>query len=276
MDTSISKHSRDIIQKYASSLFKDTTLELYGIKTAKIKELVNVDLPIMEVSGSSADIVFLLEDDSYLHLEFQTGYNKSDFIRFAGYDLRLYERDKRIINTVVIYSADVKHAPSVLALGSLTYNPGIVMMASYDGNAIYTDLQEKVKDGFSLSDLDMLNLIYLPLMRTDMPRYELAAKSVLLAQTIPNDTKRNACIAAAFVFASRFLEKDEADMILKEVKMIDLVELLVKDAVDIALKEQEIKIALSFIQRGTPIKTVSEIIGIEVPVLEQLINGVGN
>jgi len=146
------------------------------------------------------------------------------------------------------------------------------MMSAYDGNAIYADLHEKVSAGFSLSDLDMLNLIHLPLMRTDIPRYELAVRSVLLAQTIPNVTKRNACVAAAFAFASRFLEEGEADMILKEVKMVDLFELLVKDAV----KDREREIALNLIKRGTPIITVSEITGIEVPILEQLLNEVEN
>lgn len=55
------------MQKYASGLFRDATLEFYGIKTARIKELINVDLPAVEISAAAADFVFLLEDDTYLH-----------------------------------------------------------------------------------------------------------------------------------------------------------------------------------------------------------------
>ena len=73
LDIKISKHKRDIIQKYTSGLFKDATLEFYGIKTAKIKELVNVELPVVEVSEESTDFIFLLADNTYLHFEFQTG-----------------------------------------------------------------------------------------------------------------------------------------------------------------------------------------------------------
>ena len=138
MDAKISKHAKDLIQKYVSGLFKNATLEFYGVKMAKIKELISVELPVIEVGGSAGDDVFLLEDDSYLHYEFETGYNKSAIVRFAGYDLRLFERDGRIVNTVIIYTAEVKEAPPVLNIGSLMYSPSVILMADYDGNAIYT------------------------------------------------------------------------------------------------------------------------------------------
>ena len=43
MNTEIAHKARDIIQKHASGLFKDSALEFYGIKSARIKELVNVE-----------------------------------------------------------------------------------------------------------------------------------------------------------------------------------------------------------------------------------------
>ena len=70
MNSKISQKSRDIIQKYASGLFKDSALEFYGVKCAPIKELINVELPVVEVGDSTTDYIFLLEDDSYLYLEF--------------------------------------------------------------------------------------------------------------------------------------------------------------------------------------------------------------
>ena len=123
LEAKISKHTKDLMQKYACGLFKDATLEFYGVKTAKIKELISVDLPKIEVGGGIGDNVFLLEDDSYLHYEFVTVHNKNAMIRYAGYDLRLYERDGREIHTVIIYTSDVKNAPPPLKIGSLEYTP---------------------------------------------------------------------------------------------------------------------------------------------------------
>ena len=81
LDTKISHKARDIIQKYACGVFKGSALEFYGIK-AEIKELINVELLVVEVTDSSTDYIFLLEDNSYLHLEFQTKYNKKGLARF--------------------------------------------------------------------------------------------------------------------------------------------------------------------------------------------------
>ncbi len=72
LEANISKHAKDIIQKFTSNVFKDATLENFGIKTAPIKELINVELPVVEVAKSSTDVIFLLADNTYLHIEFQT------------------------------------------------------------------------------------------------------------------------------------------------------------------------------------------------------------
>jgi len=69
LNTKITKHVNDVIQKYTSGLFRNTALEFYGIKAAPIKEMINPEVPVVEVSGSSADVVFLLEDDTYLQLK---------------------------------------------------------------------------------------------------------------------------------------------------------------------------------------------------------------
>ena len=96
-------HSNDIIQKYTSNLFKNMTLEFFGVKTAKIKDMISGELPIVEVGIMRTDCIFLLEDNTYQHLEFETSYSKDNLARFAKYDLYTYERDKREINTIVIY-----------------------------------------------------------------------------------------------------------------------------------------------------------------------------
>ena len=92
LETKISKQVYDIIQKYTSALFRDASLDFYGIKAARIKELINVELPVVEVKEKSTDALFLLENGRYLHLEFQSSYSKKDLGRFAVYDLLLYER----------------------------------------------------------------------------------------------------------------------------------------------------------------------------------------
>jgi len=264
-NSQISKHAKDIIQKYTSGLFRNATLEFYGIKTAKIKELINVELPVVEVAETSTDFIFLLEDGTYLHFEFQTVYNKYDLVRFAIYDLRLYERDKRKIQTVIIYSSDVRKADDSLNIGSLIYSPSKVMMYEYDGNAIYMALEAKLKSGQELTDSDMLNLIFLPLMKNDIPKRDLAEKSIELAQTIPDKNKRDICVASAFAFSLKYLSDEDIKRILEVLRMVNL-----ETALTILAEDKTIKIAKKLLKKGLSLNDIADATELDMDTIKEL------
>ncbi|MCL1792230.1 MAG: hypothetical protein FWG34_00010 [Oscillospiraceae bacterium] len=246
--TKISIHNRDIISKYTSGLFKSAIFDFYGIKsTSKIKDLINVELPVVEVSEASIDFVFLMEDDTYEHFEFQTSYSIRDLTRFSRYDSLLYDRDGRKVQTVIIYSADVKTVDESLAIGSLTYTPTNVMMHKFNGNEIYSDLESKLKEKRELTDIDMLNLIFLPLMKNDIPKYELALKSVELAKTIGDRGKRETCIVSAIAFMGKYLNENQMNRIWGAVKMDNALGRLIQQEVDKEVKEERIKNAKSLL-----------------------------
>ena len=280
MNSKISKHAKDIIHKHTSGLFRNAALEFFGVKTAKIKELINVELPVVEVTETSTDYVFLLEDDSYVHVEFQTAYSKEDLTRFAMYDLRLYERDKRQVQTVIIYSSEVKTAVGELKVGSLTYAPDVVLMYEYDGNAIYEGLERKLKCGQELTDADMLNLIFLPLMRNEIARRELAEKTFELAQTIGERSKREACIAAAFAFSLKYMSDEEINEVLEVLRVINLdtaIEMLLGDtieklekSVEDALYDNKMKIAKKLLKKGIPIEDIADSTGLDIETIKEL------
>jgi len=277
INTEISKHWKDIIQKYTSGLFRNATLEFYGIKTAKIIELINTELPVVEVAETSTDFIFLLEDNTYLHFEFQTAYNKSDMLRFAEYDLRLYERDKRKIKTVIIYSADVKKSADSLDIGSLIYTPAKIMMYEYDGNAIYTELETKLNNKQDLTDTDMLNLIFLPLMRNSVTKYELAEKSIELSQTIQDKNKRDVCIASAVAFIDKYLNENEKNKIWGLIRMTGTFARLMQKEIDETVekkikemekrmtetkKEERVEMATKMLKNKEPIDKIIEYTGL--------------
>jgi len=260
LDIKISSHYKDIIQKYTNMLFQNTSFDFYGINAAKVKEFINVELPTVEVSNSGTDLVFLLEDDTYLHFEFQSTYNKKDIFRFAMYDLRLYERDGRDVVTVIVYSSEVKTAETGINIGSLRYSPEKVMMLNFDGDTIYQKLEKKLNDNVELTEVDMMNLIFLPLMSHSVPKEDLAVKSVELAQTIPDRTKREACTVAAVAFASRYLDEEKIKGLMEVLKMpVDIAGLLVKDAVI----EQTVEIARKLLEDNVPVGTIVKSTGLD-------------
>jgi len=149
-----------------------------------------------------------------------------------------------------------------LEIGSLTYAPINVMLCNYDGDTIYSELEAKLKSGQDLTDADMLNLMFLPLMKNSVPKNELAAKSIELAQTIRNETKRDACIASAIAFMSKYLNDDEINNILGVLKMTDIVTRIISD--------DRLEIAKRMLAKNKPIEEIAEFTDIPIETVEAL------
>jgi len=213
-------------------------------------------------------MVFLLEDNTYLHLAFVTGHDsKQAMLKCVGYDTRLYERDGRLVHTVMIYTADVKNKPNALNIGTLTYDPDVILMSDYDGNTIFTELENKIKSGQDLADADVIKLVLLPLMNHTMPRYELTSSTIELAKTIPDTQKKNACIAAAFGFASKYLDDEKLNSLREVLEMTELVESFMMDE-----KIETIKAAL---KEGLPIASIARIARLEESKIKELMKEFG-
>lgn len=262
----ISKKSKDIIQKYVSATFKNINLEFYGVKTAKIKELINVELPIVEIKDNSMDFVFLLEDNTYLHLEFQTAYNKNDLIRFCIYDLKLFERDNRKINTVIIYSSNSEKIKNNLNIGVTIYSPQVIKMKDYDGDCIYNEIKSKIDNKIKLNELDILNLLFIPLMSSKQSKSDLAIKSIKLAKNIKDKDKQNMCIGSIFAFAYRYLNEIEINDILEVLRMTDLGSMLIKEGIE----QEKREIVKKALKEGATIEFVQKITGLDIETIKVL------
>ena len=99
--TDIAYNNYDIIFRNMTAQFKEKVLDFYGIRTAPIVRVEATDLPTIAVNDRRMDFLFLLADDTYLHLEFQTAFDEKDLDRFLQYDVSAYEGYKKPIKTVL-------------------------------------------------------------------------------------------------------------------------------------------------------------------------------
>ncbi|GHU57652.1 hypothetical protein AGMMS49975_23570 [Clostridia bacterium] len=270
LETKIAHNDKDILQKYAGALFRDKTLEFYGVKSAKIVDLINVELPNVEVSEQATDTIYLLADDTYLHLEFQTTHSKKDLLRFAVYDFRLYERDERKIKTVVIYSSDVIRAEKNINIGSAVYSVDTVMMCERDGNKIYKELETKIKNGTELTDNDIQNLIFLPLMKCTVSKDDIAVQAATLAQTIGDKSKRNLCIAAAVAFGGKYLKQATIKKLMEVLEMNGAVAEYLEERDEKVIAKRDLEVAKKALRRGVAVDVILDITGLDMPTIERL------
>ncbi|MBO3438656.1 hypothetical protein JWF35_06105, partial [Clostridium botulinum] len=61
----------DLIMKRAMDLFAEEGLKFFGINK-KVKELGPTELVVLETKNMFMDYTFLMEDDTFIHFEFQT------------------------------------------------------------------------------------------------------------------------------------------------------------------------------------------------------------
>ncbi|WP_240984868.1 hypothetical protein [Acididesulfobacillus acetoxydans] len=91
-ETKITRQNNDVIMKAMAETFKDKSLKVFGLNTAGIKAVIPTVLPVLEVKENRTDYIFLLEDETLLHLEFMTTAGFEDLKRFVLYDARLLQR----------------------------------------------------------------------------------------------------------------------------------------------------------------------------------------
>ena len=183
-------------------------------------------------------------------------------MEFYGINLLIYRKHKRKIQTVIIYSSNVQEADVSLDIGYTVITPQKVMLCEYNGNKIYQDLEVKLKGKEDLTDVDMLNLIFIPLMKHDIPKKELAIKSIEMAKTIEDTTKRQTCIGSIVAFASKYLNESDMKKIVEVFRMTDVYKMIVND--------REVEIATEALKEGLGIELIAKLTKLGVDTIESL------
>lgn len=273
MEKEITRHSNDIIMKSMAETFKDKTLHIFGLDTAKIKAVIPSEVPVVEVKDNRTDYIFLLEDDTLLHLEFMTTVSQQALYRFLLYDARLINRDKRQVNTAVIYSGRIDEAPGEIDRGSLRYKVTNIYMKSYDGDQEYIKLQQKIIANQPFQEEDILKLIFLPLMKSGLSEDQMAIQAAQLAKEIPGEIK-TLVIGALLAVTDRFMAESNKRKLLEVLKMTQIEQWIREEGIKEGIKEGEtrgkLEVAKNMLQLGMDVDTVYKVTGLSFEQVEEV------
>jgi len=237
----IPRNINDLFQKRVTKLLKDKEFSLFDIKAPKLLESLNVELQDIKIEERRSDQVFLLEDDTILHLEFQTIYRKSDITRFLLYDVLLHEQHKnRKVTTAIIYAAGVKRREVELDFNTLAYKPHVVFLEEKNGDVMLQKLEEKILSNKLLTNEDITYLSFTSFMKSDI--IELKDKTIRqieIANNIEDRDKRESTIALIYGFATKFLSHDELNNIKEVFQVNDIFQEWVKEEIDAAVADKD-------------------------------------
>ncbi|WP_242826082.1 hypothetical protein [Desulfurispora thermophila] len=183
-----------------------------------IIDLAPTEMPVLEAKETRTDFIFQLADDSLLHLEFQTTASLEDLYRFLLYDARLIYYTRKIIRTVVIYAGEINRAGDCLCKGTVDYQVRNVYLHSYDGDAIYQRLRQKAEKGEPFTWQEMLELVFLPLMKSSADRSEMAIKAAELANAI-EQPEIPFLLGAVIAISDKFMDESAKRKLLEVLRM---------------------------------------------------------
>jgi len=121
------------------------------------------------------------------------------------------------------------------------------MMNKFNGNTIYKELEAKLVAKQELTDIDMLNLIFLPLMKSKLSKNELALKSVELAKTIEDRSKRETCIVSTVAFMRKYLNENQINQLWEAIRVDSVIGSLIQKEVDVAVDKERLNNAKSLL-----------------------------
>lgn len=218
----------DLIMKRAMDLFAEEGLKFFGIGK-KVKELGPTELVVLETKNMFMDYTFLMEDDTFIHFEFQTT-NKGikDLRRFRAYEALLsHQTDKEVI-TYVVYSGDIKNVSNSFKTGISEFRFNAISMSDKDGDRIYNSIVDKIKSGITITKQDIISLSFTPIMGGALTKADKILNAIRIVKDI--DKKyRHDVESILYAFANKFLEGKDLEKVKEEIKMTELGKSLIEE-----------------------------------------------
>jgi len=217
----INPQNYDLALKESFSIFENKTLDFLGLDLPKITGFLETEFAELETHDSFLDMNFRLEDGSILHIEEETDLSEEDLVRFAHYDLRLYGRYKSKIHTVVLTPSSGYPGTKSLDTGTNQYTIQQIILKGRNADELLEKIQDALEKGQPVNELE---LIFLPLMQSVLPKNELLLETIKLEKQLPDATIRTKVLGLTLVVANRIVDKKLLDEIWEEVRMLKIMQ----------------------------------------------------
>ncbi len=267
------KHE-DLIMKKAMDVFAEEGLKFFGIDK-KVKDASSTEIVVLEAKNLHMDYTFLMEDDTYIHVEFQTtNKGKDDLRRFRAYESLLSFQTGRDVVTYVVYSNGIQNVNTILETGINKYNIKPISLYDRNGDAVIQEIENKLNKNLEITKQDLIALTFTPIMSGELSRLDKIIKSIRLVKRIDNEYKYDV-ESMLYAFADKFLKGKDLEKVKEEISMTKLGEMLVEDGIKKGEEKKAIEIAKTAIKEGMTDELIAKITGLtesQVSIIRQSIS----
>lgn len=238
MSEGIVYQNKDILFKILCQTYKEKSFSAYGINLPPIRELLPTNLPKISANERDIDNLFLLEDGTYVIVDYEAEFRKLNKIKYLNYITRVMEKYYREsenfqLRLVVIYTGDVKSAESDFETNCITIHTEQAFLSHIDGDAAFDTIRQKIHSGSQLDDDDLMKLVILPLTVSGSEgKQKMLQRVVELAEQIPNEEQRVFTLSGVVVASDKFINRKYLEQIRRRINMTQLGLLYEKEKIE--------------------------------------------
>lgn len=224
----ITYQNKDVGSKVLAESLPGKDFSVFGLKLPKIKALEPTNLPAVQANELQMDNLFLLEDDTYLLVDYESKYSAKNRYKYLDYLARLsrrlynkYKKDEPI-RVLIIYTADVKKGTTqpVLDIAGLRMSLLEVFLSEMDGENILREANRKLDNGEELRDDELLQLMICPLtFQGKDAKVEATHRVILIADKIKDEQTERFVFQMLNVVTNKFISEEDARKIREVIEM---------------------------------------------------------
>lgn len=179
------------------------------------------------------------------------------------------QTNKQVV-TYVIYSGNIVNPLNSYVSGINTYNVKVISMIDKNGDDIFENIIQKIKNGKQLEKQDLINLTFTPIMGGKSDKVTRILNAIKIIKDINTEYKYDV-ESMIYAFASKFLKGKDLEKVKEELKMTELGK-IIKDE---GKKEKAIETAKIAIKKGMDSETIRDLTGLtieEIELIKQVMN----
>ena len=189
----------------------------------------------LELRKQYQNINLVMKDGTLIHFEFQSTNNTplDDLRRFRTYEASLCMKHKTDVHTYVLFSGGIEHPKTEFTSGINTYRIHPIIMKGKHAEDVFQEITDKIAQGISLTEKDLVPLTLCPLMGGNIPQKERFHKAFEIVRNADNVIPNIQIIEAVlYTMATKFLSKTDFNNLKEEIKMTELGIMIYNDGIE--------------------------------------------
>lgn len=241
MKKEVAYQNKDICSKIFAEKLAGKSFQVYGVDLPKIKQVLPTNLPAIQANELRMDNLFLLEDDSFLLVDYESAYKEENKLKYLEYILRvlkIYQTKYGLnmkIRLLVIYTTDVsrENVSSILDVYSLKMELSQAFLSELDSETIKETIIEKIKQKKPLTETELMQTIILPLTYKGETKKKESIKELFeLMKEIKEEETQLFLLSGILVFTDKVIDKETAKQIKEWIRMTKVARLYEEEKIE--------------------------------------------